>query len=142
MPSYNARCPKGHNFEAFQSFADYDRKLPLLCPDHEVEGVRQMSAPAIGGTSSFKMHPHDVVQLGRTFNSAREQDKWMKANNIESVHKDEVIKHAGKKPSLSDNPDFQKSKRELYAHINAAGGVEDGGKILKVDDNGKFKKVN
>lgn len=97
MPAYDAICPKGHKFTQFQSFADYDKKLPLLCPDHNVEGNRLISKPMVNGTSSFRLGETETIrkefsaQLGRradSFKNAKEVDAYCEAKGLQMVDKD------------------------------------------------------
>lgn len=94
MPNYQAKCEKGHQFEAFQSFADYDRGDPLICPAHGLKGKRLISKPMVNGTSSFRLGHTEAqqreleLQLGCKVNSAKEVDEVCAKKGLAMVDKE------------------------------------------------------
>lgn len=97
MPNYEANCPEGHPFTAFQSYADYDLKIPLVCPTHLIEGSRLISKPNVGGTSSFQLGHTEAIrrelehQLGvprDSIRSSKEVDEICAKKGLAMVDKD------------------------------------------------------
>jgi hypothetical protein len=116
MPNYQLLCKKfKHQFEAFQSWGDYDAKLPLLCPLHQKPGKRLIAtrevlkvtrkgskikvergieSANISGTSSFRLGHTAAInkelegQLGMHCNSAAEVDARCKEKKLAMIDKE------------------------------------------------------
>lgn len=146
MPMYNYECPEGHLFEKLTKVESRDKiKCPThLSPSKRVWAGTPPAALNANGSGGYYTPWSDMIQLGRTFASAKEQDAFMAANDIACISEHEQGRiHLNKKDPLKDNKEYQKEKAAYINAIKSAGGVQlPGGDVINLNDKNDFVKVD
>lgn len=130
MPLYDAHCPDCGVLETVSSIKDYEANgNKLECPSCGT--LVPQKPPAVKTVGLWDSKPLHIKQIGRTFTSQQELDRYCEANGVEAVSKhdsgwkafkaasresaDALCRDMGYRDSDDHRANFKKHQRDLVA---------------------------